>query len=85
MMYNPKRLGIRSPRSLQRRPAVIVAVVVVVATLVVLGCRTGAAQDHLVYLPLVFKADTVILRARPSFDPGISAGRYFHNRLSGGG
>ena len=62
-MYNPRWLRSPSLRKLKCHPIVLVtlAVVVIVATLVALGCRKAVAQDHSVYLPLVFKADTVIL------------------------
>jgi len=52
-----------SLRNLQRRTLVLVTLLVAIAVviLVVLERGTAAAPDHSVYLPLVFKADTVVL------------------------
>ena len=64
-MFNPRQLRIPAVCKLQRHAMVLTTLVVfaVVATLAVLACRTAAAQDHSVYLPLVFKADAVVLPA----------------------
>jgi len=68
-------------RNLQRHAIALVTLVVaisVVALVVLERGSTAAAPDHSVYLPIVFRADTVILPAGQLSTQEFQQGRHFH-------